>query len=85
MSTMEHKHTAKSAIRGLLAAHGKAGVLSLLGEVLREELPVRRGRPTRKESVTRLALAGLEYAYQAVANAEEALQGLEAAEDEPSA
>ena len=80
MSTMEHKHTAKASLRDLLSAHGKAGVLLLLGEVLREQLPARRGRPTRAEAVTRIALAGLEKAYQAVANDEDVLQGKEEAE-----
>jgi hypothetical protein len=71
--SIEHKSTAKASLRDLLSAHGKAGVLLLLGEVLREELPVRRGRPTRAQTVTRLALAGLESTYQAIANAEDAL------------
>jgi hypothetical protein len=78
--SIEHKSTAKASLRDLLSAHGKAGVLLLLGEVLREQLPTRRGRPTRAEAVTRIALAGLEKAYQAVANAEDVLQGKDEAE-----
>lgn len=53
MSDMSHRHTAKSSLRQLLAAHGSAGLLSLLGEVINEDLPARRGRPTREEAVGR--------------------------------
>ena len=70
---MTHRHTAKASLRDLLAAHGKSGTILLLAEVLREQLPSRRGRPTRQESVVRLALSGLEAAYQAVANAEQSV------------
>jgi len=71
--SIEHKSTAKASLRDLLSAHGKAGVLHLLGEVLREELPVRRGRPTRQEAVVRIALTSLNVAYQNVSNAEASL------------
>jgi len=42
-------------------------------EVLREQLPSRRGRPTRQEAVVRIALTSLQSAYQAVANAEQSV------------
>lgn len=59
MSDMNHRHTAKASIRQLLEAHGAAGTLSLLGEVLNESLPARRGRPTRDEAVNRLIVKDL--------------------------
>ena len=51
--SMEHRHTAKASLRQLLAAHGSAGLLSLLGEVINEDIPARRGRPTREQAVGR--------------------------------
>ncbi|NBT35734.1 MAG: hypothetical protein EBT03_09400 [Betaproteobacteria bacterium] len=54
MSTIEHRSTAKATIRDLLEAYGTAGTLALLGEVVGEKLPSRKGRPTREEAVARL-------------------------------
>jgi hypothetical protein len=70
---MNHRHTAKASLRDLLSAHGKSGTILLLAEVLREQLPSRRGRPTRQEAVVRIALTSLQSAYQAVANAEQSV------------
>ena len=52
--SIEHKSTAKATIRDLLETYGTAGTLALLGEVVGEKLPARRGRPTRDEAVARL-------------------------------
>ena len=71
MSTIEHKSTAKAALRNLLSALGKAGTLALLGEVLMESLPKRKGRPTREESVTRMITSSLSLLLPEVNAAEE--------------
>lgn len=54
MSTIEHRSTAKSLLRSLLETYGTAGTFALLGEVVGERLPARRGRPTRDEAVARM-------------------------------
>lgn len=51
--SIEHKSTAKATLRDLLNEYGTAGTLALLGEVVSEGLPARRGRPTRDEAVAR--------------------------------
>lgn len=52
--SIEHRSTAKSLLRDLLETYGTAGTFALLGEVVGEKLPARRGRPTRDEAVARL-------------------------------
>lgn len=68
-----HRHSAKAAVRSLFKAHGKSGAIFLLAEVLREELPARRGRPTREEADARAALKALALAAAAFREAGEDL------------
>lgn len=68
--SIEHKSTAKAALRNLVATYGSAGTLGLLSEVFLEALPARRGRPTREEKVTRLVTAAMENLLPKVIEAE---------------
>jgi hypothetical protein len=70
--SIEHKSTAKATIRDLITAYGRAGFLSLVGEVAMETVERRRGRPTRDEKVARLVAKAVTEAIPAVAEAEQA-------------
>ena len=70
--SIEHKSTAKAIIRDLITAYGRAGFLSLVGEVAMETVERRRGRPTRDEKVARLVAKAVTEAIPVVAQAEQA-------------
>lgn len=81
--SIEHKSTAKAALREILSIHGHAGTLSLLSEVVLEAVPSRRGRPTRQERVNRLVASSVASFLPSVAALEEvALDAADAAEED---
>jgi hypothetical protein len=68
--SIQHKSSAKASLRSIFSAYGVSGFLGLVSEVLMENLPARRGRPTRDEKVNRLVLSTLEPLLSKVAMAE---------------
>lgn len=79
---VDHKSTAKAALRNLIATYGQAGTLSLLSEVVLEALPSRRGRPTRDERVSRLITSAMEALLPKVIEAEGLAAAAKASRDD---
>jgi hypothetical protein len=72
MTTIAHRSTAKATLRSLLSTYGSSGTIALLGEVVLESVPRRRGRPTRDEKVARLIAKTLDGLLPELSEAEHA-------------